>query len=85
MRCVGAGGVARSTGGDGRRAGGSPPYGVLHEVRKKKNPPVGKGALGDGGYGLPRALCALAMTWFFARGAVRRADVGSESSAAGGG
>ena len=26
-----------------------------------------------------------AMTWFFARGAVRRADVGSESNAAGGG
>ncbi len=27
-------------------------------------PPIGQGGLGDGGYGLPRALCALAMTWF---------------------
>ena len=31
--------------------------------------PFRQGGLGDGGCGLPRALCALAMTWFFARGA----------------
>ena len=32
-------------------------------------PPLGKGAIGTGGYGLPRARCALAMT-HFTRGAV---------------
>ena len=49
-------------------------------------PPLGKGAERTGGrIAATSVRTGFAMTGGFARGAVRRADVGSESSAAGGG
>ena len=64
------------------RAGGVEPrpYGGLQGVwYKEESPshgfavpaPFRQGGQGDGGCGLPRALCALAMTGIFARGAVQ--------------